>query len=162
VARRAAVELAEEFVAELTKGTDGRRCGVIGEINMSAEAPPDAWKVLEAALMAQRQTGAPVWIHATSLRLVYPVLDFMKKHASRVDNVVLCHVDYSLRDLRAQPRALDGVNIELDLFGYSAWTRSYVVDMPGDTERVRTLIDLAPIGTRATSAAAMTSALGCR
>jgi phosphotriesterase-related protein len=62
----------------------------------------------------------------------------------RVDNVVLCHMDYSLRDLTVHRRALSmGVNVELDLFGYPAWTRSYVFDMPSDTERVRTLIDLA-------------------
>jgi predicted metal-dependent phosphotriesterase family hydrolase len=114
---------------------------------MSAEPPPDEWKVLQVALLAQQQTGAPVWIHVTSLLPVNPVLDFLEKHASRVDNVVLCHMDYSLRDLTVHRRALSmGVNVELDLFGYPAWTRSHVFDMPSDTERVRTLIDLAADG----------------
>lgn len=147
VAGRPVVELAEEFVSELTKGSDGTRCGVIGEIGMSAEPAPDEWKVLEAALMAQAQTGAPIWIHVTSLLPVNPVLDFLEKHATRVDNIILCHMDYSLRDLTVHRRALSmGVNVELDLFGYPAWTRGYVFDMPTDTERVRTLAGLASEG----------------
>ena len=140
-------ELAAEFVTELTEGIDGTRCGVIGEIGMSAEPEPDEWKVLEAALAAQAQTGAPIWIHVTSLLPVNPVLDFLAEHATRVDNIVLCHMDYSLRDLTVHRRALSmGVNVELDLFGYPAWTRGYVFDMPSDTERVRTLIGLAEEG----------------
>jgi phosphotriesterase-related protein len=147
VAGRALGELAEEFVTELTSGTDGTRCGVIGEIGMSAEPVPDEWKVLGAALAAQAQTGAPVWIHVTSLLPVNPVLDYIEKHASRVDNIVLCHMDYTLRDLTVHRRALSmGVNIELDLFGYPAWTSSYVFDMPSDTERARVLIGLADEG----------------
>jgi phosphotriesterase-related protein len=84
---------------------------------------------------------------STSLLPVNPVLDFLAEHATRVDNIVLCHMDYSLRDLTVHRRALSmGVNVELDLFGYPAWTRGYVFDMPSDTERVRTLIGLAEDG----------------
>jgi phosphotriesterase-related protein len=84
---------------------------------------------------------------STSLLPVNPVLDFLAEHATRVDNIVLCHMDYSLRDLTVHRRALSmGVNVELDLFGYPAWTRGYVFDMPSDTERVRTLIGLAEEG----------------
>jgi phosphotriesterase-related protein len=84
---------------------------------------------------------------STSLLPVNPVLDFLAEHATRVDNIVLCHMDYSLRDLTVHRRALSmGVNLELDLFGYPAWTRGYVFDMPSDTERVRTLIGLAEEG----------------
>jgi phosphotriesterase-related protein len=147
VAGRSVSELAEEFVAELTEGTDGVRCGVIGEIGMSAEPEPDEWTVLEAALAAQAQTGAPVWIHVTSLRPVNPVLDFLAEHATRADNIVLCHMDYSMRDLTVHRRALAmGVNVEFDLFGYPAWTTNYMFDMPSDTERVRALIGLAEQG----------------
>jgi phosphotriesterase-related protein len=84
---------------------------------------------------------------STSLLPVNPVLDFLAEHATQVDNIVLCHMDYSLRDLTVHRRALSmGVNVELDLFGYPAWTRGYVFDMPSDTERVRTLIGLAEEG----------------
>jgi imidazolonepropionase-like amidohydrolase len=40
VADRSAGELADEFVGELTEGVAGVRCGVIGEIGMSAEPEP--------------------------------------------------------------------------------------------------------------------------
>jgi phosphotriesterase-related protein len=147
VAGRAVSELAEEFVTELIEGTDGTRCGVIGEIGMSKEPEPDEWKVLEASLAASRETGAPVWIHVSGLQPVNPVLDFLEKHASRVDNICICHMDYSLEDLTVHRRALSmGVNIELDLFGYPAWNRSWVFDMPTDTQRARTLIGLAADG----------------
>jgi phosphotriesterase-related protein len=147
VAGRAVGELAEEFVTELIDGTDGTRCGMIGEIGMSKEPEPDEWKVLEAALVASSQTGAPVWIHVSGLDPVNPVLDFLEQHASRVDNVCICHMDYSLEDITVHRRALSmGVNVELDLFGYPAWNRSWVFDMPTDTQRARTLIGLAGDG----------------
>jgi phosphotriesterase-related protein len=134
-------------VAELTVGTDGTRCGVIGEIGMSKEPEQDEWKVLEASLVASKETGAPVWIHVSGLDPVNPVLDFLEKHASRVDNICICHMDYSLEDITVHRRALSmGVNIELDLFGYPAWNRSWVFDMPTDTQRARTLIGLAEEG----------------
>jgi phosphotriesterase-related protein len=149
VAGRSAGELADEFVGELTEGVAGVRCGVIGEIGMSAEPEPDEWKVLAAALEAQAQTGAPVWIHVTSLRPVNPVLDFLERHASRVDNIVLCHMDYSLHDLTVHRRALSlGVNVEFDLFGFPGWTTGWLFDLPSDTERVRTLAELAQDGAR--------------
>jgi phosphotriesterase-related protein len=147
VASRAVSELAEEFVAELTVGTDGTRCGVIGEIGISKEPEQDEWKVLEASLVASKETGAPVWIHVSGLDPVNPVLDFLEKRASRVDNICICHMDYSLEDITVHRRALSmGVNIELDLFGYPAWNRSWVLDMPTDTQRARTLIGLAEEG----------------
>lgn len=147
VVGRAGGELAEEFVTELIEGTAGTRCGMIGEIGMSKEPEPDEWKVLEAALVASKETGAPVWIHVSGLDPVNPVLDFLEKHASRVDNICICHMDYSLEDITVHRRALSmGVNIELDLFGYPAWNRSWVFDMPTDTQRARTLIGLAADG----------------
>ena len=41
---------------------------------------------------------------------------------------------------------LEIVGVELDLFGYPAWNRSWVFDMPTDTQRARTLIGLAEEG----------------
>lgn len=156
VAGRAVGELAEQFVTELTvgagaaDGADGAgrtRCGVIGEIGISKEPEPDELKVLEASLAASKQTGAPVWIHVSGLDPVNQVLDFLDQHADRVDNVCICHMDYSLEDITVHRRALSmGVNIELDLFGYPAWNRSWVFDMPTDTQRARTLIGLAGEG----------------
>ena len=152
VAGRSPSSLAEEFVRELTEGVplpDGSvvRCGAIGEIGLSAEPEPDEWAVLRGALLAARETGAPVWVHVTSLRPVAALLDVVEREAHDPTRVVICHMDYSLRDLALHRRALaTGVNVELDLFGYPAWSAGWFVDMPTDAERVRTVLALAAEG----------------
>lgn len=147
VAGRSVESLAAEMVEELLVGDGRSRCGAIGEIGISADPVPDELLVLRAALEASRSTGAPVWVHVTSLRPVNAVLDVVAEHADDPRRVALCHMDYTLQDLTVHRRALAmGVNVEFDLFGFPGWTANWYLDMPTDTQRVRTLLQPADEG----------------
>src|SRR5260370_33513737 len=58
VAGRTAEHIAAEFIYDLTQGTP--RCGMIGEIGISADPHPDELTGLHAALLAHAATGAPI------------------------------------------------------------------------------------------------------
>ncbi|MBV9600271.1 MAG: hypothetical protein JOZ87_25895 [Chloroflexi bacterium] len=145
VSGRTVADIAEEFVHDLTAGPI--RCGAIGEIGVSAEAFPDELKVLHAALDAQAATGAPIFIHVTTVRPVPSLLDVLQASGRPLDRVVLCHMDYDVRDLAPHRRALSmGLAVELDLFGYPAWTNANFLHMPTDAQRGEALLQLASEG----------------
>jgi phosphotriesterase-related protein len=145
VAGRSVDDIADEFVRDLTRGPV--RCGAIGEIGVSAEPFPDELKVVEAALDAQAATGAPIFIHVTTVRPVPALLDFLQASGRPLDRTVLCHMDYDIRDLEPHRRALSmGLTVELDLFGYPAWTNANFLHMPTDAQRAEALLQLASEG----------------
>ena len=148
VAGRSSEAIAEEFVAELTAPQDGvSRCGVIGEIGVSAPPHPDEWLVLNAALQAQEVTGVPIWIHVTGRLPVPPLLDFLERTDLDLSRVVISHMDYDLDDLGDHRRALAlGLCVEFDLFGFPIWNSGNFLHAPTDTQRVQSLLELAELG----------------
>jgi phosphotriesterase-related protein len=120
---------------------------MIGEIGISAEPHPDELTVLQAALLAQEATGAPISIHVTTLRPVPTLLHVLEHTGRPLDRVILGHMDYDLRTLDPHRRALRlGLNVELDLFGYPAWTDANFLHFPTDSQRVTALLQLASEG----------------
>jgi phosphotriesterase-related protein len=148
VAGRSEESLAEEFISELTDTVDGvSRCGVIGEIGISAPPHPDEWLVLGAALRAQEVTGAPIWIHVTGRRPVPPLLDYLERCGRDLRRTVVSHMDYDLDDLGDHERALGmGLGVEFDLFGFPIWNAGNFLHAPTDTQRVQAIIKLAQLG----------------
>jgi phosphotriesterase-related protein len=145
VAGRPVQDITAELVADLTGPGPG--AGVIGEIGISVEDHPDEWRVLDAALAAGGHTGAPVFIHQTTTAPMRRVLDHLEQAAAEPRRVVLCHVDYDLRDMTLHRAALSmGVTIELDLFGMPLWQRGNWIHAPSDTLRVTRLLELAADG----------------
>lgn len=145
VAGRAVADIAGEFVRDLTSGSI--RCGAIGEIGVSAEPFEDELKVVQASLEAQTATGAPVFIHVTTIRPVPTLLDFLTSLGKPLDRVVLCHMDYDIRDLAPHRRALAlGITVELDLFGYPGWSNANFLHLPTDAQRAEALLQLASEG----------------
>ena len=145
VRNRTVEDLSREYVRELTIGEV--RCGAIGEIGISREPQPDELKVLEAALLAQRETGAPIWIHLSTTVPMHAVLDWLGQQHCPLDRIVLCHTDYDLRDLSIHRRALSmGVIVEFDLFGMPAWNRRNFLHSPTDAQRMECVIALAAEG----------------
>src|SRR2546422_831444 len=63
--RRTVDELAREMIADVTAGVGdtGIRSGLIGEIGTTYPWTENEKKVLRAAIIAQRETGAPLMIH---------------------------------------------------------------------------------------------------
>src|SRR4030095_11093047 len=63
--RRSVDELAREMIADITTGVGdtGIRAGLIGEIGTTYPWTDNEEKVLRAAVIAQRETGAPLMVH---------------------------------------------------------------------------------------------------
>jgi len=138
-------ELAEVLEDDLTGADPG--AGVLGEIGISADPHPDEWKVLDAALLAQRSTAAPMWIHQTTTAPMAAILDHLAAADADLGRLVICHVDYDLRDITMHRRALAmGLCLEMDLFGFPAWQRGNFVHQPDDSLRVERLLELAGEG----------------
>jgi phosphotriesterase-related protein len=145
VAGRSVADIASEFVRDLSDGPV--RCGAIGEIGVSAEPFDDELKVVQAGLEAQAATGAPVFVHVTTTRPVPALLDFLAGLRCLLDRVVLCHMDYDIRDLSPHRRALGmGLTVELDLFGYPGWSNANFLHLPTDAQRAEALLQLASEG----------------
>lgn len=115
-------DIAEELISEIADGfgDTGIRPGVIGEIGTSQPVEPDEWKVLDAACIAQRETGLPLFVHVafgatggTAPEVVEHVLD-----AGVIpDRLNVCHMDGRM-DLEYQKRVAEyGVFISFDTFG---------------------------------------------
>lgn len=145
VAKSTLDELTKLFVEELTEGDI--RCGAIGEIGLSRQPTKQEWKGLEAALRASDETGAPVWVHITTLQPLENLLDWLAERQESTEKIVICHMDHDLRDLALHRRVLEmGATVEFDLFGLPAWTGGPFLHAPTDTQRMQALIELASGG----------------
>ncbi len=119
--RRSAEELAEQIVSDVTEGVDGTgiRSGVIGEVGCSWPLTPNERKVLKAAALAQRVTGAPILIHPgrgeeSPLRII----DVLDEAGADLSRTIIGHLDRTVFE-RATLSAIGqaGCFFEWDLFG---------------------------------------------
>ncbi|MGC4956772.1 phosphotriesterase family protein [Actinomadura citrea] len=114
--------LAAELVSEFTGGADGTgvRPGVIGEIGVSSDFTPDEHTALRAAARAQRETGAPLYVHLPGWqRRAHEVLGIvLDEYGVPPGAVVLCHMDPSHNDPDYQNAVAErGVWLEFDMIG---------------------------------------------
>lgn len=145
VARLSIEALAEEMTRELCEGIDGTdvRAGIIGELGTSQELYDDEIKVLRAAAIAHRDTGAPVMVHMNPwAQHAQRVIDILEAGGVRPERICLCHLDVLLdpADMRG---ALDrGVWLEFDNFGKEFTSGSAYGRFPSDAERMEVLYRL--------------------
>lgn len=151
---RAVVQIAEEMLCDLTSGVgeSGIRAGVIGEIGTSKSITPAEYCSLEAAAIAQKETGAGMHIHAAlfgdeGLKAARFVL------GKGVDPHKICidHVDVALDWTYIQKLLEMGVWIEFDNFG-----KEFYVDrrcrnllegaFASDVERAKAVARVADVG----------------
>ena len=135
-------ELAELMIRELTEGIGetGIRTGVIGEIGLHDPAHPDELKVLEAAVIAQRATGAPLWVHLMQVPIAEDALRVFDEYEPDFERVVFAHMDFDIRDLTWHERALQrGITVEFDFFGSMWWPIDVFIHCPTDPQRLAVL-----------------------
>lgn len=92
---RTVAELADQFVADLTTGADGTaiRCGVI-KVSSEEEVTPFDERVIAAAAIAQRTTGAPIITHAKAAnRIGEAQADRFEAHGLDPARIVIGHAD---------------------------------------------------------------------
>ena len=117
------------IVAELTDGAarTGVRAGVIGEIGTGNPPTPDELKVVRAAALAHRETGAPVNLH----RAVFPdplaglvAVDAALNAGVDPGKLIVSHCDERPEPEFALEVARRGAFVELDTFGMEQWAVS--------------------------------------
>jgi phosphotriesterase-related protein len=141
-------DLSREIVADLTVGVGGTgvRAGFIGEIGTTHPWTANERKVVRAAVLAQRETGAPLMIHpGRQERLPLEIADVVRREGGDLRRTIMCHIERTIVDRGVLLElAATGVYLEYDLFGLETSYYPYnpAFDMPNDGERLRQILFL--------------------
>jgi phosphotriesterase-related protein len=146
--------LAREMIADVTAGVGdtGVRSGLVGEIGCTWPWTDNEKKVVRAAVIAQRETGAPLMIHpGRNPRAPMDIAEFVEKEGGNLRRTVMCHICRTIADVRAViDLAQTGIWLEYDLFGmensYYPYHPSF--DMPNDGGRMAHVLALIDAGHR--------------
>jgi phosphotriesterase-related protein len=152
--RRTLDELAREMIADVTSGVGDTdvRAGLIGEIGTTYPWADNEQKVLRAAVIAQRETGAPLMIHpGRHPAMPMELAEFVQKEGGDLRRTIMCHLCRTIADVRAViDLARTGIWLEYDLFGmensYYPYNPSF--DMPNDGGRMAHVLALIAGGHR--------------
>lgn len=143
--------LAALFVTEIRDGIGdtGIRAGLIGEIGCSWPPEPVEERALQAAALAQQQTGAAISVHPGRNRAACGrILDVLEAAGADLSRVVLCHMDRTHPDGDGIAPLLDrGAAVEWDFFGIEQshyWMDD--TELPTDLQRLRLIRDFAARG----------------
>ena len=144
-------EIAESIARDVLDGVDGTgiKSGVIGEIGLGHPVRPLEDKVLRAAAVAQRETGAPVMIHpGRSPDAPLEAIRTLQRAGGDPERSIMCHIDRTLFSHEAMRElATTGCYVEFDLFGQeSSFYPLAPIDMPNDATRIDHLIHLGEAG----------------
>ncbi|MBM3630255.1 MAG: aryldialkylphosphatase, partial [Alphaproteobacteria bacterium] len=118
---RAVDDFAREIVDQVQVGAWGTevRAGMIGEIGCQSPWTELEKRVMTAALIAQRETGASINVHPGRHEdQPQEVADFVAANGGDPTRIVISHIDRTVFDVERLLRLADtGVTIEFDLFG---------------------------------------------
>lgn len=143
-------DIADEMTREIVEGigNTGVKCGIIGEIGVEVLSD-DELKVLRAAAIAQRQTGALVTVHTMYLYSGAEggirIANELEKAGADLSRVVFCHQDGSGDNVHYQNELLNrGVLLEYDLFGFEVAFEASgkAAQWPSDARRIQEVADL--------------------
>ncbi|KAL0966258.1 hypothetical protein UPYG_G00293060 [Umbra pygmaea] len=151
--RKMTVEkLSDVIVTEILHGADGTdiRCGVIGEIGCSWPITESEKRVLRATAHAQTELGCPVIIHpGRNPGAPAEIVRILQEAGGDISKTVMSHLDRTIFDIgELMDFASMGSYLEYDLFGTEMLNYAYnlEVDMPSDSQRVKTLASLVQEG----------------
>jgi phosphotriesterase-related protein len=136
-------DFAREMIDAVTVGAWGTdvKAGIIGEIGCQSPWTDLEKRVMEGALIAQKETGAAVNVHpGRHFDQPQEVADFVTARGAEPSRVVISHIDRTIFDDDRLMRLADsGIVLELDLFGQeqSYYGLDLKVDLPNDAERLR-------------------------
>lgn len=136
-------DFAREMVGQVLDGAWGSdvRAGIIGEIGCQAPWTALEKRVMEGALIAQRETGAALNVHPGRHEdQPQEVMDFVAAHHGVPERTIISHVDRTIFDHERLFRLADtGCVIELDLFGQetSYYKPNPTIDMLNDAMRLK-------------------------
>jgi phosphotriesterase-related protein len=140
----------DELKQDMLVGTNGIRCGILGELGTCYPLHPFERKVLNAAATLQSEFPTiPVSIHpGRDKRAPDEVLNVFLEAGGKADKTAMCHLDRTF--LRKEDllsfAGKTSCFLEFDLFGTetSYYEASDELDMPSDAvriERIKELVD---------------------
>ena len=150
--RRTVDELAREMITDVSEGAGdtGVPAGLLGEIGCTYPWTDNEKKVLRAAIIAQRETGASLMVHpGRHPRMPIEIAQFVQKEGGDVRRTIMCHICRTIADVREVVElAKTGIWLEYDLFGlensYYPYNPSF--DMPNDGGRMAHVLALIEAG----------------
>ena len=148
--RKKSVEgLAQEMISDIATGADGTdiRSGIIGEIGCSHPWTDFEKKVMHAAVLAQKETGAAITVHpGRHPDAPREIIRFITEKGGNPARTIIGHIDRTLFELDPLLRLLEtGCTVAYDFFGIeSSYYPFQDIDLPSDGMRlnlIRELID---------------------
>ncbi len=140
-------QYAREMIDSIFKGTPtGIHSGMIGEIGCSWPLHPVEKKVLFAAGLAQKATGAGLHVHpGRSDTAPFELIDILKEAGADLGKVAIDHMDRCLQKPENRYRVLDeGCFVEYDFWGMDCYYPSAYepFDIPSDMQRIALVRDI--------------------
>jgi len=143
-------DFASEIASQVFEGAWGTsvRAGVIGEIGCQSPWTDHEKRVMQGAVLAQRETGATLNIHPGRHEdLPLEIATTVRGWGADLSRTIISHIDRTIfDDERLLRLAETGVGVEFDLFGieHTYYPLNAKIDRPNDGRRlqqIRTLID---------------------
>ncbi|RKX77615.1 MAG: aryldialkylphosphatase [Spirochaetes bacterium] len=142
-------QIEAEIVNDIVNGSEksGIRSGIIGEIGCSQSWTDFERKVMRAAIIAQKETGAAINVHPyRSPDAGLQIIRFIEKHGGDPTRTIISHIDRTIFDIKSVLElAKSGCNIEYDFFGIETTYYPFQnIDLPNDGIRlkhIRALLD---------------------
>ena len=134
-------DIARQIAEEIRTGVGdtGVKAGIIGEIGCTWPLTPNERKVLAAAAVAQRETGAAILVHpGRNQRAPAEILGVLADAGADISRTIMGHLDRTIVDLDVLLElARSGCYLEYDLFGMeSSYYSLSDIDMPSDAQRM--------------------------
>lgn len=145
-------EIGALMVKELTEGVDGIRAGYIGEIGISEIFDDKERRVLRAAAVAHKKTGAAINVHINPWTVNgIEAADILLCSGVRPESICISHVDVENREDYILALLEMGIYIEFDNFGKEYYIRREVRNsgygcFVHDTQRVALVKKLIGMG----------------
>ena len=144
-------QIGDLMVQELTEGVDGICAGYIGEIGISEIFDDKERRVLRAAAVAHKKTGAAINVHINPWTVNgLEAADILLETGVRPESICISHIDVENREDYILSLLKRGVYVEFDNFGKEYYIRREVRNsgygcFVHDTQRVtlvKKLIDM--------------------
>jgi len=145
---RSEEDIAEEIIQEVLERekATGVPVGLIGEIGCSWPLEECEKKVLRAAGLAQKETGAPLDVHpGRNEAAVAQIITILKEVGTDLSRTAMAHIDRTLFEPKNRYALADeGCYLAYDLWGNEGYYPAglAVCDIPNDTQRIGQIKDL--------------------
>ncbi len=144
--QRSEEDIAHEFIENMINGIEktGVRSGLIGEIGVSWPLDDCEKKVLRAACLAQKETGAPLVIHpGRSEESPFEIIEIAKQTGADLNHTAMIHMERTIFDPKKRYELAElGCYLEFDSFGFEGYWPDPPIELPNDFQRIRQIQDL--------------------